>query len=102
MVTQRPMSALSLTLMSPPQLTIDARLYLPSEWVKDKARCDAAKVPYRARKAKTKPELALEMARHTRQLGVRFSCVGMDSLYGNGPAFLRALANAKMAGHPVR
>ncbi len=59
---------------------IDTRLYLPAEWVKDKARCKAAKVPYRARKAKTKPELAQEMVRHARQLGVRFSWVGVDSL----------------------
>ncbi len=72
---------------------IDTRLYLPEQWVKDKARCDAAKVPYRARKAKSKPELALEMVRHARQLGVRFGWVGMDSLYGNTPALLRALAD---------
>ncbi len=72
---------------------IDTRLYLPEQWVKDEARCDAAKVPYRARKAKSKPELALEMVRHARQLGVRFNWVGMDSLYGNDPAFLRALAD---------
>ncbi len=67
---------------------IDTRLYLPAEWVKDKARCKAAKVPYKARKAKTKPQLALEMVRHARQLGVRFNWVGMDSLYGNDPALL--------------
>ncbi len=72
---------------------IDTRLYLPADWVKDTARCDAAKVPYRARKAKTKPQLALEMVRHARQLGVRFSWVGMDGLYGNDPALLRALAD---------
>ena len=72
---------------------IDTRLYLPADWVKDKARCAAAKVPYQARKAKTKPQLALEMVRHARQLGVRFSWVGMDGLYGNDPALLRALAD---------
>ncbi len=38
-------------------------------------------------------QVALEMVRHARQLGVRFSWVGMDSLYGNDPALLRALAD---------
>jgi SRSO17 transposase len=40
---------------------------------------------------KSKPELALEIVRHNRALGVRFSWVGMDGLYGKDPAFLRAL-----------
>ena len=40
---------------------------------------------------KSKPELALEMVRHHRRLGVRFSWVGMDGLYGKDPALLRAL-----------
>ena len=71
---------------------IDTRLYLPASWVKDKERCDAAGVPPKARRAKSKPELALEMVRHNRRLGVRFSWVGMDGLYGKDPALLRALA----------
>lgn len=70
---------------------IDTRLYLPASWVKDKGRCEAAAVPSKARRAKSKPELALEMVRHNRRLGVRFSWVGMDGLYGKDPALLRAL-----------
>jgi SRSO17 transposase len=69
---------------------IDTRLYLPSSWVKDKARCVAAGVPNQAR-ARSKPELALEMVRYNRCLGVRFSWVGMDGLYGKDPALLRSL-----------
>ena len=70
---------------------IDTRLYLPSSWVNDKARCAVAGVPNQARRAKSKPELALEMVRYNRRLGVRFSWVGMDGLYGKDPALLRSL-----------
>ena len=70
---------------------IDTRLYLPSSWVQDKGRCKAAGVPSKDRCTKSKPELALEMVRHNRRLGVRFSWVAMDGLYGQDPALLRAL-----------
>ena len=70
---------------------IDTRLYLPSSWINDKARCETAQVPPKARRSKSKAELALEMVRHSRSLGVRFSWVGADGLYGNDPALLRAL-----------
>jgi SRSO17 transposase len=48
-------------------------------------------VPKAARELKSKPQLALEMVRHNRRLGVRFAWVGMDGLYGKDPALLRAL-----------
>jgi SRSO17 transposase len=70
---------------------IDMRLFLPKEWVGDRERCDAAGIPTEARQKKTKPELALEMVRYNRQLGVQFGWVGADGLYGNDPAFLRRL-----------
>jgi SRSO17 transposase len=70
---------------------IDERLYLPREWIDDPARCQAAKIPRAEQKFKTKPELALEMVRHSRRLGMRFSWVGADGAYGSDPAFLRAL-----------
>ncbi len=70
---------------------IDTRLYLPSSWVEDKARCAAAGVPKPARRAKSKAELALEMVRYNRRLGVRFSWVGMDGFYGQDPTLLRSL-----------
>ena len=70
---------------------IDTRLYLPSSWINDKARCEASGVPNQARRARSKPELALEMVRYNRRLGVRFSWVGMDGLYGKDPALLRSL-----------
>ncbi len=42
---------------------------------------------------KSKSDLALEMVRHNRSLGVRFNWVGMDGGYGKEPAFLRSLDN---------
>jgi SRSO17 transposase len=72
---------------------IDTRLYLPSSWVENKQRCAAAGVPKQARQARSKPELALDMVRHNRRLGVRFNWVGMDGLYGKDPALLRSLEN---------
>lgn len=70
---------------------IDAKLFLPTEWVNSATRCNAAKIPDEEQIGKTKPELALEMIRHNRELGVQFAWVGADGLYGNDPKFLRAL-----------
>lgn len=71
---------------------IDTRLYLPKCWTQAAGRCEAAGVPTANRRLKSKPQLALEMVRHNRRLGVRFTWVGMDGLYGKDPALLRALA----------
>jgi SRSO17 transposase len=70
---------------------IDVRLYLPSTWANDKARCIDAGIPKASRVNKAKPTLALEMIRYNRSLGVGFSWVGADGLYGKDPSFLRAL-----------
>jgi SRSO17 transposase len=70
---------------------IDTRLYLPATWAHDDARCAAAGIPETARAVRSKPQLALEMIRYQRALGVRFAWVGMDGLYGKDPALLRAL-----------
>lgn len=70
---------------------IDKRLYLPKSWTDDPERCEAIGIPKAARTFKTKPELALEMVRYNRRLGIRFQWVGMDGLYGNNPELLRSL-----------
>ncbi len=70
---------------------VDTRLYLPTEWTDDPARCAKANIPVSERSFKTKPELALEMVRHARQCGIEFEWVGADALYGNTPSFLAAL-----------
>jgi SRSO17 transposase len=70
---------------------IDARLYLPGEWVLDPQRCRAAGVPEREMVQKSKADLAFEMVVGARQNGVRFGWVGMDGGYGKEPALLRRL-----------
>lgn len=70
---------------------IGARLYLPEEWCNDPERCRKAKIPKEDRTFKTKTQLALELVREQRELGVRFEWVSVDGGYGKEPAFLRAL-----------
>ena len=71
---------------------IDARLYLPQEWVSDKKRCRSAGVPEAAIKHKTKLALALEIITHHQQKGTRFHWVGGDGLYGHDSKFRNNLA----------
>ena len=70
---------------------IDGRLYLPGKWIEDSDRCKASNVPVESQVMKSKSDLALEIVRHNRELGVGFSWVGLDGGYGKEPAFLRAL-----------
>jgi len=70
---------------------IDVRLYLPKEWTQDVKRCQAAGVPESEVVLKSKADLAFEMVVHARQIGVRFSWVGVDGGYGKEPALLRRL-----------
>ncbi len=70
---------------------IDARLYLPKEWTDDPKRCNAARIPRISQEFKTKIEIALDIVRHAREIGVQFNWVGMDGLYGHAPWLLQAL-----------
>ena len=70
---------------------LEGRLYLPEAWCEDSARCEKAKIPVEKRAFQTKPQLLLDMVRTQRRRGVRFNWVSADGLYGNDPAFLRAL-----------
>jgi len=61
---------------------IDERLYLPEEWIKNKARRRKCGVPWYVR-FKTKNELAWEMILHAKKKNkVTFGWVGMDCFYG--------------------
>ena len=71
---------------------IDERLYLPKEWSLNSIRCHRAGIPKARRRHRSKTELALEMVRHQRALGLRYAWVGADGGYGKEPAFLRSLA----------
>ena len=70
---------------------VDMRLFLPQCWADEPDRCRAAGVPEDEIKHQPKPEMALEMVRHRRQLGTRFECVCADALYGHSQTLLRAL-----------
>jgi len=70
---------------------IDERLYLPKEWASNPARCRKASIPEAERTHRSKSELALEMVRHQKALGLRYAWVGADGGYGKEPAFLRGL-----------
>ena len=71
---------------------IDERLYLPKEWSTNAVRCHRAGIPKAERQHRSKTELALEMVRHQKALGLRYAWIGADGGYGKEPAFLRSLA----------
>jgi SRSO17 transposase len=70
---------------------LDARLFLPDEWVNDLDRCEKAGIPKEMIVAKSKIELAKDIVTHQREIGTRFSCVSVDGLYGDSGEFLRWL-----------
>lgn len=70
---------------------VDTRLFLPDEWVNDPDRCAEVRIPEEMIVAKSKIELAMDIVTHQREIGMRFSCVCADGLYGNSGEFLRRL-----------
>jgi len=70
---------------------VDARLYLPDEWVNDKKRCRKAGVPDKHIRRRSKVDLALEMIAHARENGIDHQWVGADAFYGNDSRFRREL-----------
>jgi len=73
-------------------LPVGLRLFLPSVWTDDPARCEEAGVPEAARMAQSKPEIALAEIDRVREAGLRFSCVLADAGFGSSPDFRRGLA----------
>ena len=74
-------------------LPLAYRLYLPQEWVKDKPRRKAAKVPAEAGFA-TKPQIALEQLAWACEqgMGAGVQAVLADSAYGTEYAFRQGIA----------
>jgi SRSO17 transposase len=70
---------------------VDARLYLPRDWIADSARCRAAGVPAET-PYQTKPELGRQLLQAARERG---QCAGQwvtaDEAYGQIPSFRDAL-----------
>lgn len=70
---------------------INARLFLPDEWVEDTKRCKKAGIPQQDIVKKTKVELALEMIDEDRSRGIQFGWVNADALYGNSSLFCNSI-----------
>jgi SRSO17 transposase len=69
---------------------VATRLYLPKEWAFDPQRRKKAHVPEHI-EFQTKPEIALALLDHARELCVRHACVTADGDYGDNPNFLDGL-----------
>ena len=55
---------------------LQGRLYLPQEWVDDKARCTKAGIPEKEQIYRTKPALAVEISRRAKLIEVIFVVTG--------------------------
>ena len=61
---------------------LDRKLYLPKEWIQDGQRCKEAGIP-EGTEFQTKPQQALSMLQEAYNVGVPFSWVTADSVYGD-------------------
>ena len=62
---------------------VDARLYIPQDWINDEARCNKAGIPKEEQVFKTKIDLAREIIHHQIEQNVRFDYIVFDSFYGS-------------------
>ena len=63
---------------------VNARLYLPTEWTNQPARCKAAGIPLAQQAYQSKAQLAIAMLTElSPEIG--YDWVGGDSIYGNSP-----------------
>lgn len=70
---------------------VGTELFLPKEWINDKARCQQAGIPVEEQKHQTKPELAFKLIKRAIDAGVEFDFIGGDGLYGHSAELTRAL-----------
>ena len=70
---------------------INARLFLPDEWVNDTERCVKAGIPKNVIVKKTKIELGIELIAEAKKSGIGFGWVNADGLYGSSYAFGKAI-----------
>lgn len=70
---------------------INVKLFLPEQWTLDKDRCHKAGIPESEQEFKTKPQLALEMIKSDKELGVQFDWIGGDGLYGHNTELTHGL-----------
>lgn len=69
---------------------VRARVYLPEEWTKDRARCRKAHVPEEVR-FQTKGTIALGLIDEGRHAGIAPRAVMADAAYGEQPTFVDGL-----------
>jgi SRSO17 transposase len=77
---------------------VDAELFLPNLWTKDKVRCKKAGIPEKKIVYKSKPQLALEMIKNQVSLGNQIDFIGGDGLYGNDYSLLEGIDNLGLLG----
>jgi SRSO17 transposase len=70
---------------------INAKLFLPDEWINDVERCAKAGIPKNAIVKKTKIQLGIELIAEAKKSGIGFGWVNADGLYGNSYAFGKAI-----------
>lgn len=74
---------------------VDKRLYLPKEWVRDPARCDAAGIPREKQVYRSETELGLEMLHAAQARGhLIVAWVTGDDAFGKSPEFRDGVAAA--------
>ena len=66
-------------------LLLDRELYLPPEWTRDQARCEAVGIP-EERPLATKPQLAQQMLKRAFDAGVPAAWVTGESVSGENRA----------------
>ncbi len=67
----------------------DARLYLPEDWCNDQKGCDKAGIPQDLQVFKPKQEIAFDIVKNHKEIGVEFDFVGGDGFYCNDPELAR-------------
>ncbi|MEM6806144.1 MAG: IS701 family transposase, partial [Bacteroidota bacterium] len=69
---------------------VNARLYLPQAWSKDKRRCAKVGVPKEEQKHLTKPQIALKMIKEM-EGEIQYDWVGGDCIYGASPVLRKGI-----------
>jgi len=70
---------------------VDAHLFLPESWCNDESRCNKAGIPEQEREFKPKWEIAIDIVKHQKELGINFDYVGGDGYYGNSIELAEAI-----------
>ncbi len=75
---------------------VNARLYLPREWIQDTQRCQRARVPEGEHIFLTKAEIALRLLDEATHAGIPYRYLATTAAYGNESLFLQGLEQRKI------